>query len=75
MDWLEESELLCSGLDICAGRRQDTYTSLSLSIAVNDMLSLISISPIDKRMREPSGLIVIAVGRSCRSQHFFSIHR
>jgi hypothetical protein len=29
---------------------QDTYTFLPLSIAVNDMLSLISISPIDKRM-------------------------
>jgi hypothetical protein len=74
MDWLEESELMCCGLDICAGRRQDTYTFLSLSIAVNDMLSLISISPIDKRMREPSGLIVIAVGLVSIAT-LFSIHR
>jgi hypothetical protein len=71
--WLEEPEL-CSGLDICARRRQDTYTFLSLSIAVNDMLSLISISPIDKRMREPSVLIVIAVGLVSIAT-LFSIHR
>jgi hypothetical protein len=65
---------MCCGLDICAGRTQDTYTFLSLSIAVNDILSLISILPIDKRMREPSGLIVIAVGLVSIAT-LFSIHR
>jgi hypothetical protein len=50
VDWKEGCELMCSGMYVYAGRRAGYLYLFSLSIAVNNMLSLISISPIDKCM-------------------------
>jgi hypothetical protein len=50
VDWKEGCELMCSGMYVYAGRRAGYLYLFSLSIAVNNMLSLIFISPIDKRM-------------------------